>query len=131
MLSRDKVQQLEAVLRQNTVLQSLDLSTSYLGSAGLEEIAPALYRNTSIKTLDLISSGLDDIESASILRELIRRTKTITSLCIGNNAICRNGPAARSIFEGLRSNTALQQLDLTSCELDDHGMSLLANALAC
>jgi Ran GTPase-activating protein (RanGAP) involved in mRNA processing and transport len=129
-LSRENVQQLKAVLRQNKALQYLDLTSSILGSTGLAEIAPALYRNTSIKTLDLSSNGLHDIESASILRELIRRNKTITSLCIGSNAFGRNAPAARSILEGLRSNTALQQLDLTNCELEDHGMSLLANALA-
>jgi Leucine-rich repeat (LRR) protein len=34
-------------------LQNLDLSSNDLGSAGLAELAPALYRNTSIKVLDI------------------------------------------------------------------------------
>jgi Ran GTPase-activating protein (RanGAP) involved in mRNA processing and transport len=72
-LSRESVQQLKAVLRQNTALQFLDLTSSALGSAGLGEIAPALYRNTSIKTLDLSDNGLDDIKSANVLHELLRR----------------------------------------------------------
>jgi hypothetical protein len=42
-----------------------------------------LYHNTSIKTLDLSNNGLDDIRSANVLRELIRR-KTITNLCIAH-----------------------------------------------
>ena len=95
---------------------------------GLAEIAPALYRNTSIKTLALSSNGLDDIESANALRELFRRNKTITSLCLAENVFGPNAAAVRSIVEGVRSNTALQKLDLGFCELGDHGISLLANA---
>jgi Ran GTPase-activating protein (RanGAP) involved in mRNA processing and transport len=129
-LSRENVQQLKAVLRQNTALQYLDLDSIDLGSAGLAEIAPALYRNTSIKTLDLTCNGLDDIESANGLRELLRRNKTITSLCIAQNVFGLNTAAARSILEGVRSNTALQQLDLDDCKLGDRGISLLAKALA-
>jgi hypothetical protein len=129
-LRREIVQQLTAVLRQNTSLQSLDLTSSALGSAGLAEIAPVLYRNTSIKTLDLSSNGLDDIESANVLRALLRRNKSITSLCLDHNVFGHNAAAARSILEGVRSNTALQQLDLRGCGLGDQGISTLANALA-
>jgi hypothetical protein len=129
-LSRENVQQLKTLLRQNTALQSLDLTSSALGSAGLAEIAPALYHNTSIKTLDLTGNGLDDIESANGLRELLRRNKTITSLCISDNTFGSNAAAARGILQGVRSNTALQQLDLSYCEMGDHGISLLAKALA-
>jgi Ran GTPase-activating protein (RanGAP) involved in mRNA processing and transport len=129
-LSREDVQQLTAALRQNTALQSLDLESSALGSAGLAEIAPALYRNTSIKTLDLANNGLDDIESANVLRELLRRNKTITSLGLFDNTFGLNAAAARNIFEGVHSNTALQQLYLRGCGLGDRGVSILANALA-
>jgi Ran GTPase-activating protein (RanGAP) involved in mRNA processing and transport len=130
-LSRENIQQLRVFLRQNTALQSLELDSSALGSAGLAEIAPALYRNTSIKTLALSTSrhGLDDIMSANVLRVLIRRNKTITSLCLCQNGFGRNAAATRSIVEGVRSNTAIQELDVGFCELDDHGISLLANAL--
>jgi Ran GTPase-activating protein (RanGAP) involved in mRNA processing and transport len=129
LLSPENVQQLKAVLHQNTALQSLVLECG-LGSVGLAEIAPALYGSTSIKTLDLTRNGLDDIESANVLRELLRRNKTITSLCIDENAFGLNAAATRSIVEGVRSNTALQKLDLFQCGLDDRCFSLLANALA-
>jgi Ran GTPase-activating protein (RanGAP) involved in mRNA processing and transport len=129
-LSNESVQQLKSMLRQNTVLQHLILRCNRLRNAGLAEIAPVLYRNTSIKSLDLADNGLDDIESANVLRELMRRNKTITSLCISDNTFGRNAAAARSIAEGVRSNTALQQLNHCSCGLDDQGVSLLANALA-
>jgi Ran GTPase-activating protein (RanGAP) involved in mRNA processing and transport len=129
-LNHESVQQLQAVLRQNTTLQHLILRGNNLKSVGLVEIAPALYRNTSIKSLDLSRNGLHDIESANILRELIRRNKTITSLSLADNPFGSNAAATLSILEGLRSNTALELLDLASCELEDQGMSILANALA-
>jgi Ran GTPase-activating protein (RanGAP) involved in mRNA processing and transport len=129
-LSRETVQQVKSILRQNTALQSLDLTLSALGSTGLAEIAPALYHNTSIKSLDLSSNDLEDIESTNLLRELLRCNKTITSLYLTYNAFGSNPAAARSVLEGVRSNTALQQLDLGACRLGDHGISILANALA-
>jgi Ran GTPase-activating protein (RanGAP) involved in mRNA processing and transport len=128
-LSRENEQQLKAVLRQNTVLESLDLTGSRLGSAGLAEIAPVLYRNTSVKALDLANNGLDDIESANVLRELIRRNKTITSLCIADNVFGSDVAAVRSIAEGVLCNRTLQQLDLSWCGLDDQGIAVLGNAL--
>jgi Ran GTPase-activating protein (RanGAP) involved in mRNA processing and transport len=121
--------QLKAVLRRNTALEYLDLTSTALGRAGLAEIAPVLYRNTSIKSLDLTDNDLHDTESANVLRELIRRNKTITSLCIADNAFGCNAAAVRSIAEGVRSNTTLQQLDLGRCGLDDQGISVLTNAL--
>jgi Ran GTPase-activating protein (RanGAP) involved in mRNA processing and transport len=128
-LGRDSVQQLKAVVRQNTALQHLILRGNRLRNAGLAEIAPVLYRNTSIKSLDLSHNSLDDIESASLLRQLIRRNKTITSLCLAGNAFGRNAAAARDILESMCSNTALQQLDLSVCGLGDRGISVLADAL--
>jgi hypothetical protein len=89
-LSRENVQQVKFVLRQNTVVQYLHLDSIALGSVGLAEIAPVLYCNTSIKTLDLSSNDLDDIESADFLRELLRRSKTITSHSRTQSRVERN-----------------------------------------
>jgi Ran GTPase-activating protein (RanGAP) involved in mRNA processing and transport len=129
-LSRENVQQLKSMLQRNTALESLDLESSDLGSAGLVEIAQVLYRNKSIKNLDLNDNGLDNIESANALRELIRRNKTITSLHLAHNSFGEILAAVRIIADGVRRNTALQQLDLSCCGLDDQGISVLANALA-
>jgi hypothetical protein len=65
-----------------------------------------------------------------MLRELLRRNKAITSLCLASNDFGRNAASARSTFEGVRNNTTLQKLDLGGCGLDDQGISILANALA-
>jgi Ran GTPase-activating protein (RanGAP) involved in mRNA processing and transport len=61
---------------------------------------------------------------------LIRRNKTITSLCIDQNVFGRNAAAVQSIADGVRSNATLQQLDLGWCGLDDQGISVLTNAFA-
>jgi Ran GTPase-activating protein (RanGAP) involved in mRNA processing and transport len=124
------VQQLKSMLHRNTVLESLDLASTALGSASLSEIATVLYRNTSVKALDLTNNGLHDIESANVLRELIRRNKTIARLCLARNTFGRDAAAVRSIADGVRSNVTLHQLDLGACRLGDQGISVLANALA-
>jgi hypothetical protein len=111
-------------------MQNLFLRGNHLTSAGLVGIASGLYRNTSIRSLDLSWNGLNDIESANVLYELIRRIKTITSLCFASNAFGRSAAATRSIVEGVRRNSSLHYLDLARCELGDQGVSILANALA-
>jgi Ran GTPase-activating protein (RanGAP) involved in mRNA processing and transport len=128
-LGGDNIQQLKAMLRRNTVLQDLDLSGYALGSAGLAEIAPTLYRNTSIQRLDISDNGLDDPAAANTLRELLRRNKTITRLSMDRNSFGSNDIVVRIIAEGFRSNTTLQVLDLSFCDLNDQGLSILAAGL--
>jgi hypothetical protein len=69
----------------------------------------------------------DDIESANVLRELLRRNKTITELSIAQNAwqqCCR-------CSTGIQKCAAIQPCsDLLGCDLDDRDVSILANALA-
>jgi hypothetical protein len=128
-LSIDNIQQLKAMLRRNTVLQDLNLTGDALGSTGLAEIASALYRNTSIQGLDVSGNGLNDLAAANALRELLRRNKTITRLCMHHNFFGRNVAVVRCIADGFRANTTLQELDLSWCELDDQGLSILAESL--
>jgi Ran GTPase-activating protein (RanGAP) involved in mRNA processing and transport len=72
---------------------------------------------------------LDNLAAANSLRELLRRNKTITRLCMDNNAFGRNVAVVRCIADGFRTNTTLQELDLFSCELDDQGLSILVESL--
>jgi Ran GTPase-activating protein (RanGAP) involved in mRNA processing and transport len=106
----------------------LDLGDA-LGSTGLAEVASALYWNTSIQVLNISTNGLDDLASANTLRELLRRNKTITRLVMDYNTFGRNIAAVRCIADGFRTNTTLQALELSYCELDDQGLSILAESL--
>jgi Ran GTPase-activating protein (RanGAP) involved in mRNA processing and transport len=128
-LSRDNIQQLKAMLRRNTVLQDLDLNGDALGSAGLAEIASALYRNTSIQGLDVSDNCLDDLAAANALRELLRRNKTITRLRMDKNAFGNNIAAVGCIADGFRANATLQVLNLSSCELNNQSLSIIAAGL--
>jgi Ran GTPase-activating protein (RanGAP) involved in mRNA processing and transport len=128
-LRRDSIQQLRAMLRQNTVLQELNLTGDALGSTGLADIASALYENTSIQGLHFSDNGLDDLASANTLRTLLRRNKTITRLSMDRNSFGNNVAVVRCIADGLRTNTTLQLLGLTLCALDDQGLSILAECL--
>jgi hypothetical protein len=125
-LTREIVQQLKTVLRQNTVLQSLDLSSTYRtrGNLGLAEIAQC-YTAIIIKTLDL-STDLDD--KSAILREMIRRNRLQASVLVTIHFECN---AAAGAFSGLRSNTALQQLDLAVWTGRPGAFSILAAILEC
>jgi hypothetical protein len=71
---------LPRVLRQNQRAECLDLSSNALGSLGLARIATVVYRHSSIKILDVSCNGFSDMEFALVLRNCIRRSKTITSL---------------------------------------------------
>jgi Ran GTPase-activating protein (RanGAP) involved in mRNA processing and transport len=129
-LSDEIAQQFKVVLRRNTTLRHLILRFNRLSNVGLAEIASGFYRNTSIETLEISHKGPGDIDSANVLRELIRRNKTITSLCLSHYDFCGDVATARSFVDGVRSNTTIQHLDLGRCGLGDQGISLLANALA-
>jgi hypothetical protein len=76
-LGSDEVRLLLKVLRKAQSLQSLYLASNDLGSAGLAELAPALYRNTSIEVLDISLNYLNDMQSAEILRDILCRNKII------------------------------------------------------
>jgi hypothetical protein len=73
-LGRDNARLLRNALCNTICLHSLLLGDCTLRSAGLAELAPALYHNTSIKVLDLSGNYLIDMESASLLRDILRTT---------------------------------------------------------
>jgi hypothetical protein len=128
-LGHDEARQLGMVLRKTPSLQTLVLTHITLRSAGLAELAPALYRNTSIQVLDISRNRLNDMASAGILREILRSNKTITTLDLSENNFRRIAGAIDCIAEGLGSNSTLLKIDLSSCVLGHAGVSTLARSL--
>jgi Ran GTPase-activating protein (RanGAP) involved in mRNA processing and transport len=110
-------------------LQSLNLAKNSLGSAGLAELAPALYRNTSIKVLDLSWNRLDDLKSARFLRNIIRGNKTMTTLGLTGNSFGQMTNAVEYFVDGLGSNSTLLKINFTRCDLGDRGVSILGQFL--
>jgi Ran GTPase-activating protein (RanGAP) involved in mRNA processing and transport len=128
-LGRNEARLLQMALCNTPSLQSLALRYSTLGSAGLAELAPALYHNTSIKVLDISSNNFNDMESARLLRDIIRCNKTMTALDVSRNSFGRILGAVECIADSLGSNSTLMKIDLSSCELGNGGVSTLAQKL--
>jgi Ran GTPase-activating protein (RanGAP) involved in mRNA processing and transport len=128
-LNRDEARLLRVALCNTPRLQTLALTHGTLGSVGLAELAPALYRTTSIKVLDITRTYLSDMESAEILRDILRSNKTIATLVLSWNNFGRTTGAVECIADGLGSNSTLLKIDLSSWYLGDGGISILAQTL--
>jgi Ran GTPase-activating protein (RanGAP) involved in mRNA processing and transport len=128
-LGRDEARLLGMALCNTPSLETLNLARTTLGSAGLAELAPALYRNTSIKVLDLSDNNLIDMESARLLRGIIRRNKTMTALDVSGNIFGQTTGAFECIAYELGSNSTLLKINLSSCRLGNGGVSTLAQTL--
>jgi Ran GTPase-activating protein (RanGAP) involved in mRNA processing and transport len=128
-LGRDEARLLRLALCNMPSLQSLVLADGTLGSSGLAELAPALYQNTSIKVLDISGNNLIDMESATLLRDILRSNKTMTALDLSGNDFVQTTGAVECIADGLGSNSTLLKIDLTDCHLRDGGVSILAQTL--
>jgi Ran GTPase-activating protein (RanGAP) involved in mRNA processing and transport len=125
-LSRDEARQLGMTLYNIPSLQSLILTDGTLGSAGLAELAPALYRNTSIKVLNISENDLNDMESAELLRGILRSNKTITILDLSGNNFGETTGTVDYIAKGLGSNSMLLEIDISNCAFKDAHLSTLA-----
>jgi Ran GTPase-activating protein (RanGAP) involved in mRNA processing and transport len=99
-LGHDEARLLLVALCNIPNLQSLGGTDRTLWSAELAELAPALCRNTSIKVLDISGNHLNSMESAEILRDILRSTKTITTLDLSGNAFGPFASAVDCIAEG-------------------------------
>jgi Ran GTPase-activating protein (RanGAP) involved in mRNA processing and transport len=128
-LGRDNARLLRIALCNIPGLQSLDLAFNDRGSVALAELAPALYHNTSIKELDMQWNDLNGMESATLLRDILRSNKTVTSLDLSWNYIGDTTGAFERIADGLGSNSTLLKIDLSNCALRDEGVSILAQTL--
>jgi hypothetical protein len=127
--SRDDASLLRVALCSIASLQSFTLAYGALGSAELAELASSLYSNTSIKELDLSGNNFNDISCARLLRGIIYRNKTMTTLNFSRNEFGQTASAVECIVDGLGSNSTLLNIDLSDCALGDGGVSTLAQSL--
>jgi hypothetical protein len=95
----------------------------------LAELSQALYHNASIKVLDMSGNNLKDMESAELLRDIIRRNKAFTTLDLSGNIFGQTTGAIECIVDGLGSNSTLLKINLSSCCLTDGSVSILAQTL--
>jgi Ran GTPase-activating protein (RanGAP) involved in mRNA processing and transport len=128
-LGRDSSRELAMLLCNSSSLHTLFLKDNTLGITGLAELAPALCRNTSIRVLDISGNDLNTLESAEILRDVLRSNKTMTAINLSGNRFGETIGAVERIADGLGSNSTLQKIDLSSCALGNNGVSILTQTL--
>jgi hypothetical protein len=118
-LCLDNARLLRMALCDILSLQSLDLTDSTLGSAD----------NTSIEVLDMSYNELGGMDSAEILRDVLRTNKTITALGLSGNRYGETTGAVVYIADGLGSNSTLLKINLSDWHLRDGGVSIMAQSL--
>jgi hypothetical protein len=128
-LGRHEARLLGLALCKIPSLQILDLAGNDLGSAGLVQLAPPLYHNTSIKELDVSYNSFNGMESAELLRDILRHNKIIITLDLSWNTFGQTTGASECIADGLGSNSTLLKIYLPHCALGDGGISTLAQTL--
>jgi hypothetical protein len=67
------------------------------------------------------------MKCARLLRDILRRNKTITTLDLSWNLLGRTTDAVECIAEGLGSNSTLLKIDLSGCSLRDDDVSILSH----
>jgi Ran GTPase-activating protein (RanGAP) involved in mRNA processing and transport len=129
-LDHDEASLLKLALCNLLSFQCLVLESNLLGTTGLAKLAPALYRNTSIKVLALPSNVLNNMQSAEILRDILRSNKTMTALDVSGSTFGLTTGAVKCIAVGLGRISTLLKLNLSKCGLRDRGLSSLVRTLA-
>ena len=86
------VEELGAVLKENTTLKSMDLSINQIGDAGAADIAAALKENSTLLRLYLYNNQIGDPGAAAIVAAL-KENSTLQELVLRRNHI---GDAAKA-----------------------------------
>ena len=114
------------VLKSNTTVTKLDLSSNYIGDVGAAGLAEALKSNTTLTVLKLSDNDIGDAGAAG-LAEALKSDTTVTVLKLSYNDIGDAGAA--DLAEALNSNTAVTVLKLCSNYIGDAGAASLAETL--
>lgn len=98
-----------------------------IGDEGVRAIAAAISSNITLKTLSLKSCGVGKLAAETLGSSLTTNMALRDLVLSGNTAIGSEGVEA--ISRGLRTNSALKKLDVSSCSVGDEGCAHLADAL--
>jgi Ran GTPase-activating protein (RanGAP) involved in mRNA processing and transport len=123
MITEDSRQAFIDMLRQNTSIETLNLSCTGMSVPFLAE---ALQNNCTLKELNLNQCTLtpDMIKDVS---KMLAVNHSLTSLNISSNPIGDDGVV--HLAEDLKQNKTLEDLDISFCRITDAGVAPLAEAL--
>ena len=118
---------MEAALKANRVLRTLNLRNLVVGDDGAIALGAALNVNAALVSLDLGGSGVGD-SGASALGNALKVNSVLESLDLNRCSIGDVGAAA--LADGIQVNTALKSLDVYgNPRIRDAGATAIAEAL--
>ena len=118
------LQTLKQYVRSNEQLEALQLRDTFLGNETIADLMQALFRHSTLKVLDLEGNAL--VGCGEMLRDLVRRNKSILLLDLCDNDL---GTSIPFLAQGLRNNTTLTIICLSSCKLIDSHLEPLCAAM--
>ena len=128
--TEDTAQALMKMLQVNKTLTHLDLShNGKFSDSGAYCVFQGLQHNTSLVHLNLSITGLVATEdTAQALTTMLRINKTIKHLDLSMN-LTFSDSGTYCVCQGLKHNTSLVYLDLSSTKITDKGAEYIAQAI--
>ncbi|KAM9973799.1 hypothetical protein ACTFIW_010932 [Dictyostelium discoideum] len=113
----DGVLSLVKLIKENNVIEFIDLSYNSIGAIGAKEISFALKSNKTITNLDLSCNSIGDIGATSIANQVFPFNNILSRLSLYNNKISSVG--AKSIVDNLIKNHTLFTINLLANNIDN------------
>ena len=117
---------LAEMLKENRMLQQLNVSNNSIGDGGATALAEMLKENRTLQQLSVSDNSIGD-GGATALAEMLKENRTLQQLYVSNNSIGDGG--ATALAEMLKENRTLQQLDVSRNSIGDGGATALAEML--
>lgn len=115
------------MLKTNENLISLSLRKNMINDEGMKTICENLIFNRKLRILDVGANKITYVSCIELANYLKDVECTLESLIMNNNRTGYFG--ARAISSAITENKSLVHLDMTTNDISDDGLSLIANAL--
>uniref|UniRef100_A0A6B2LD43 Uncharacterized protein n=1 Tax=Arcella intermedia TaxID=1963864 RepID=A0A6B2LD43_9EUKA len=125
-MSLDKLPFLCDILKSNTTLKSLHLSSNQIGSQEVKYIADFLKINSTLTKLNLSYNSIGP-EGAKHIRDALKNNSSLTELDLFDNKLGTEGAVYMS--ELLKINTTLSVLYLDKNKIESAGVNEIAKAI--
>ena len=117
---------LSECLKEDNVLQKLNLCYERITSNGAKKIGEAIQVNCTLKKLDINSNRISD-DGAATISDGLKSNKSLQELYMSSNQISNEG--AKKIGEAIQMNTTLQKMDIHDNAISDDGIAFISDGL--
>ena len=120
------IKEFSEALKQNNIVNILNLDRCKLGSHELEILSEAIIVNNNITELNLGDNNINEV-GTGLIGKIIKFNKSITKLLVYQNKLC--GEGFKIMMEGIQINKSLIHLNLNSNNIRDHGVEYIFEGL--